>query len=130
MIKKSISYTDFRGNERTEDFYFHLSKTELVKYSYYDGGLEKRIRDIVEAENAYELMNIVEEIIKMSYGERSEDGRRFMKSEEISRAFMETEAYSELFMTLINDSEEMEKFINGLVTSVETNPYQLPKNIK
>lgn len=130
MLKKTVSYVDFRGNERTEDFYFHLSKAELIKYNYYDGGLEKRIRDIVESENAYELMNIVEEIIKISYGERSEDGRRFMKSEELSKAFMETEAYSEIFYELVSDDEKMSAFINGLVASVETNPYQLPKNLK
>lgn len=128
MLKKTITYMDFKGNDRTEDFYFHLSKPELIKLNYEDGGIERRIHDIVDSENAHALMLLVEEIILLAYGERSDDGRRFIKSPEISKAFSETEAYSELFYDLLSDNgDKLADFINKLTASAEPNPNQLPK---
>ena len=116
MIKKAIEYTDFDGNVRKEDFYFNLSKDELIQLGVkYPGGLEKKLNRLVESNDIQEIYDIFRTVILESYGEKSEDGRRFVKSEEMTTAFSQTNAFSELIMGLINDSEHGAKFIEGLL---------------
>lgn len=115
MIKETITYKDYNGNERTEDFYFNLTKAEAMKMELgTTGGLTETIRRIIAAQDGPTIIGIFEDLILKSYGIKSLDGRRFEKSEEISRDFSQTEAYSILFMKLATDAEAAAKFVNGL----------------
>lgn len=116
MIKKTIKYTDYNGIERTENFYFHLSKAEVMEMELSTaGGLAERIQKIVDAQDAVEIIKIFKELVLKAYGEKSDDGRRFIKSPEISKAFSENPAYSEIFMELATDADKAAEFVNGIV---------------
>lgn len=116
MIKKTIEYTDFNDNIRKEDFYFNLSKDELIQLGVkYPGGLERKINQLVKSEDTQEIYDIFRTVVLESYGEKSEDGRRFVKSEEMSTAFSQTNAFSELIMDLMEDAACGAKFIEGLL---------------
>ncbi len=116
MLKKTITYTDYNGSQRTEDFYFNLSKAESMEMELSTtGGLSETIRRIVAAQDQPAIIKIFKELILKAYGEKSPDGKRFIKSEEISKAFSETEAYSILFMELATDADAAAKFVNGIV---------------
>lgn len=116
MLKKTIKYVDYDGNEREEDFYFNLTQAECVKLQLgTDGGLEKALKKIVAEQDVPKIIPIFEKIILSAYGEKSPDGKRFMKSKEISDAFSQTEAYSDLFMELLKDPDAAAAFINGII---------------
>lgn len=116
MIKKTITYTDYDGNERTDSFWFNLSKAELAEMELSeDGGLDRLITKIIEEDNNKKLVEFFKKLVLMSYGEKSLDGKRFIKSEEMSTAFSQTEAYSELFMELATDSDKAAEFVNGII---------------
>lgn len=116
MIKQTITYTDYEGNERTEDFFFNLTKAELMEMQVStEGGLEKRINKIIASQNTKEIIELFKEIIIKSYGIKSDDGKRFIKSQEVKDEFMQTEAYSELFMKLATDEKAAAAFINGII---------------
>ena len=116
MFKKTIEYTDFNGEKRKEDFYFNLSKAELLEMQLSkDGGLKDFLEKIVKTKDVPKLVEMFKKIILMSYGEKSADGKHFMKSEEIRQSFACTEAYSELFMELATNSDAAAEFINALL---------------
>ena len=116
MLKKTIKYTDYNGEEQTEDFYFNLSKAELTEMELSTtGGYGEMLQGIVAAEEHTKLVPIIKDIIFKSYGEKSDDGKRFMKSPELSTAFSQTEAYSELFMEIATDADASAAFVNGII---------------
>ena len=116
MLKKTMTYTDYNGTERTEDFYFNLTKTEIMEMEMGTvGGLSEMITKIVNAQDAPAIIKIFKDLILKAYGEKSPDGKRFVKSEEISIGFSQTEAYSQLFMELATDAEAAAAFVNGIV---------------
>ena len=120
MLKKSITYTDYNGNERTEDFYFNLTKAELMEMEMSTtGGLAEAIKNIVAAQDAPSIIKIFKDLILKAYGEKSPDGKRFVKVNDagvpLSLAFSQTEAYSQLFMELATDADAASKFVNGIV---------------
>ncbi len=116
MIKKTITYSDFNGNERTEDFYFNLTKAEITKMELSTkGGLAELIQRIVAAQDTPAIIEVFEDLIKRSYGVKTPDGRGFVKRAEDLEAFMSTEAYSQLFMELATDADAAAKFVNGVV---------------
>lgn len=116
MFKETISYEDFDGNARTEDFYFNLTKAELMEMQLsMDGGLEKKIQKIVAAQDVKQIIGIFKELVLKAYGVKSDDGKRFMKSDEIRAEFEQTQAYSDLFMKLATDDKYAAKFINGVI---------------
>ena len=116
MLKKPITYTDYNGVERTEDFYFNLSKAELMEMELgVTGGMTEMLNKIIAAKDAPSLMKTFKEMIMKSYGIKSDDGKRLVKSEEISTAFTQTEAYSVLFMELITDDKAAADFVNGII---------------
>lgn len=117
MFKKTVTYTDFLGEERTEDCYFNLTRSELTELSQsVSGGLDVMLERMLSAKDNKGMMEWFKKIILMSYGIRSDDGRRFMKSEEISKEFSETGAYDEIFMWLITGGDQaVAEFINGVV---------------
>lgn len=122
MLKKTITYPDYNGGSRTEDFYFHLSKAESMEMEMSTtGGLSEMIRKIVAAQDTPAIIKIFKELILKAYGEKSPDGKRFIKSEEISKAFSETEAYSILFMELATDADAAAKFVNGILPNDTAN---------
>lgn len=133
MIKKTITYTDYDGNERTEDFHFNLTKAELVEMqASTDGGLENKINKIVNSKDTKEIMNLFKDIILKSYGVKSDDGRRLIKTPAVVEEFTQTEAYSELFIELASDADAASAFINGVIpTSLLEEAKKLEKsNIK
>lgn len=116
MIKKTITYSDYNGTERTEDFYFNLSKAEIMEMEMgTTGGLAEMITRIVAAKDQAAIIKIFKDLILKAYGEKSADGRRFVKSDEIATAFAQTEAYSILFMELATDTKAASDFVNGIV---------------
>lgn len=118
MYKKTIKFTDYNGAEREEDFYFNLSKAELMELELsVNGGLTEMVHKIVKAQDSASIVKVFKELILKSYGEKSLDGRRFVKSQEISDSFEQTEAYSMLFMELSTDEKAVLEFINGIVPS-------------
>ena len=120
MLKKTITYTDYNGSERTEDFYFNLTKAEIMEMELTTaGGLSEMIEKIVAAKDAPTIIKVFKDLVLKAYGEKSPDGRRFMKSPEIREAFSQTEAYSQLFMELATDDEAAAKFVNGIIPAVE-----------
>lgn len=115
MVKKTIKYTDFNGIERTEDFYFNLSKAELAELELSEtGGFSAMIERIVKAEDSKAIIAVFKNLILLAYGEKSADGKKFVKSRELSEGFSQTNAYSELFMELATNTNAAIEFINGL----------------
>lgn len=120
MLKKTITYTDFNDNERTEDFYFNLTKAEAMEMEMSTvGGLSEQIQKIIAAQDMPSIIKIFKELILKSYGEKSADGRRFVKKPELSEAFSETEAYSTLFMELATDADAAAAFVNGIIPQTD-----------
>lgn len=116
MLKKTITYLGYDGIERTEDFYFHFSKAELMEMEFgTTGGMTVMISRIVGSKDIATLIKIFKDLVLKAYGEKSEDGRRFVKSEELSTAFSQTEAYSKLFMELATDDKAAAEFVNGVM---------------
>ena len=116
MLKKIITYTDYNGVERTEPFYFNLSKAELMEMELgVTGGMTEMLNKIIAAKDAPSLMKTFKEIIMKAYGVKSDDGKRLIKSEELSIAFTQTEAYNVLFMELITDDKAAADFVNGII---------------
>lgn len=116
MLKKTIKYTDYDGRERTEDFYFNLNKAELTEMELsVKGGLTAMINKIISAEDSPTLIKIFKDLILKAYGEKSLDGKQFIKSQELRDSFQQCEAYSVLFMELATDANAASSFIQGLV---------------
>ena len=119
MLKKTMTFTDYNGVERTENFWFNLSKAEIMEMELgTEGGLAEMIQKIVAAKDAPAIVKIFKDLILKSYGEKSADGKKFMKSPELSEAFSQTEAYSDLFMELATDSDKASEFVNGIIPNV------------
>lgn len=130
MLKKTMTYTDYDGNQRTEDFYFNLSKAEVMEWELgTSGGMQKMIERIVSEKDNRRIVDLFKEIILKAYGEKSPDGKRFIKSKELTDAFVQTEAYSELFMELSTDAEAASNFINGIVPQLEEAPRDKPSTL-
>ena len=118
MLKKTIKYTDYAGTERTEDFYFNLSKSEITEMELsIEGGLMKKVERIVQSVNGAEIVALFKELILSSYGEKSPDGRYFEKSKEQSTRFSHSPAYDLLFMELATDADKAAAFVNGIIPS-------------
>jgi len=116
MLKKTVTYTDYNGVERTEDFYFNLTKAEIMEMELTtSGGLAEMITKIVEAKDGPAIIKVFKDLVLKAYGEKSPDGRRFIKSVEIADAFSQTEAYSQIFMELATDADAAAAFVNGII---------------
>lgn len=116
MLKKTITYTDYNDVERTEDFYFNLSKAEIAEMELStEGGFAEMIQRIVNAKDAAAIVDIFKKMILKAYGIKSDDGKRFMKSKEISEAFSQTEAYSQLFIELSTNADAGAAFVKGIM---------------
>lgn len=123
MLKKTITYTDYNGTERTEDFYFNLTKPEVLEMEVSaKGGMAEMLQNIVSAQDARTMLKIFKDIILTAYGEKAPDGRGFIKVKDghkLSEDFAQTEAYSTLFMELVEDADKAAEFINGILPMTE-----------
>lgn len=120
MLKKTITYVDYNSEERKEDFYFNLSKAEIMEMELSTtGGLAEMIQRIVAAKDAPAIIKIFKDLVLKAYGEKSPDGKRFMKVDDNGKplyiAFSQTEAYSQLFMELATDADAAAAFVNGII---------------
>lgn len=116
MLKKTITYIDYNGVERTEDFYFNLTTAEVMEMEMSaSGGYGEMLKKIVAAQDAPTIIKVFKELVLKAYGEKSDDGKRFIKNDEIREAFSQTEAYSILFMELATDADAAAKFVNGIM---------------
>ena len=116
MTFEKVKYTDYNGKEREDTFYFHLSEAELLEMEMSEkGGLANKIKEITDTEDGPAIIKMFKELVLKSYGVKSEDGKRFIKSDEIATAFTQTPAYSKIFMKLATDADAAAKFVNGIV---------------
>lgn len=122
MIKQTITYVDYDGNERKEDFWFNLTKAEVIKLDMsFPGGIRDALSMYMKLGQNDKIWGAFEKIIDMSYGVKSSDGRRFLKNPEILASFKETEAYSNLILSFFEENDKAYNFINGLVSGVNMN---------
>ena len=134
MLKKTITYTDFNGVERTEDFYFNLTKTELMNWHLTTaGGMYELLMQIINSKDQVEMIKYFQEVIKKAYGEKSADGKRLIKHDENGKPlvnnFMETNAYDQLYMELVMNDKAAAEFINGLMPQdLATKASEMQKN--
>ena len=121
MLKKSISYTDYNGVERTEDFYFNINKAELMELELgTEGGITQKINRLSQTLNGPEIMKLFKDIITLAVCDKSPDGRRLIKNKDVAEGFLQTEAYSILLMELISDPDKAADFIKAILPAVET----------
>lgn len=115
MLKERINYVDYNGMERSEDFYFNLTKVELMRMeANVQGGLSEKLKRVSAANDAAAVMEVMEDLIRKSYGKKTADGG-FVKRQEYVDEFVATEAYSELFMKLVTDADYAAKFVKGII---------------
>lgn len=120
MLKKTVTYTDYNGVERTEDFYFNLTRSELMEmHLTTEGGMDEKISSIIKAKSQPELEKLFKEILLKSYGKKSPDGRLFMKNDEIRAEFEASPVYDELYMKLFTDENAAADFVNGVIPQVQ-----------
>jgi hypothetical protein len=115
MFKKTVTYTDYNDVERTETFYFNLTKAEVLEMELSTtGGLSAMIQGVIDAKDTPQLIKIFKDLVLKAYGKKSEDGRRFIKTPELTAEFSQTEAYSDIFMELATDDKAASAFVEGI----------------
>ena len=116
MLKKTIKYTDYNGNEREEDFYFNLTKAELIELeASVNGGYTELIKQLINTTNTAEIAKVWKDVILNAYGVKSVDGKRFIKNQDVKDEFVQSEAYSELYMELLSDPKKASAFIEAIL---------------
>lgn len=119
MYKKVIKFEDFNGQSREETHYFNLSKAELMEMELStQAGVEEMIRVLIATKDNAKIVQIFKDLILKSYGIKSEDGTRFIKSQELRDAFEQSNAYSEFFMEILSSTDEQTRFINAVISGV------------
>lgn len=128
MLKKTVTYVDFDGNERTEDFFFNLTEQEIAEMELStEGGLGNFINKAVAAKSQVELIELFKKLILAAYGVKSADGRRFVKNDAVREGFMSTQAFSDIYMELVQDADKASAFFNGIVPKEKNKaPVALP----
>lgn len=128
MLKKTVTYIDFDGNERTEDFFFNLTEQEIAEMELStEGGLGNFINKAVAAKSQVELIELFKKLILAAYGVKSADGRRFVKNDAVREDFMSTQAFSDIYMELVQDADKASAFFNGIVPKEKNKaPVTLP----
>lgn len=116
MIKKTITFTDYNGVERTEDHWFNLTETELMRLQMSaKGGLDTILKGLIASQDGAAIIATIEDIVQKAYGVRGLDGRQFIKNENVLNEFTQTEAYSQLIMELVTNADEAAKFVKGIM---------------
>lgn len=118
MFTKTITYTDYNGVERTEKFFFNLTKSELIDMEISTpGGFTAYLQKIIDSKDYPTIAGLFKKLIFMSYGVKSDDGRQFIKSDEISKAFSQTPAFDQMYMEFATNADAGAEFVNGLIPS-------------
>ena len=121
MIKKTVKYTDYEDVERTEDFYFNLNKVEIAEMEVgEEGGMAKKLERMVQTLDRKEFVEMFKDLILRSYGEKSPDGKHFIKSKELSDRFSQTEAFVELYIEITSSEDAAAAFVNGIIPKLPT----------
>ena len=116
MIKKNITYIDFDGEERTDAFYFNLSKAELMDIELdYNGNMSAAMNIMLEKRDMKGVLGLLSKLVRKAYGEKSGDGKRFLKNKELEDGFATTDAFSNLLIELVNDEKKLEAFVTGVI---------------
>ena len=116
MIKRTVTYEDYNGEKRTETFYFHYTEAEILDMEMSEeGSFADRIQRIIDAKDKTALMKLIKKFVIDAYGVKSEDGKRFMKNDEVKAAFLECPAYSDIFMDMVTNDEIAAEFVNGVI---------------
>lgn len=116
MIKRTVTYEDYNGEKRTETFYFHYTEAEILDMEMSEeGSFAERIQRIIDAKDKTALMKLIKKFVIDAYGVKSEDGKRFMKNDEVKAAFLESPAYSDIFMDMVTNDEIAAEFVNGVI---------------
>ena len=120
MYTKKITYTDFDGQQRTEEFHFTLTQAECVELELLGKeGLDSYIRRIISSEDQVTILDIIKKVIMLAYGEKSPDGRKFYKNQQMRDEFAASEAYSALFMELLTNEDKAAEFMHGIAPKAE-----------
>ena len=118
MLKKTVTYSDYNGVERTETFYFHYTEAEILDMEMStEGGFAERIQKIIDAKDQVSLMKLIKKFVIDAYGIKSEDGKRFIKNDKVKTEFLESPAYSKIWMELVMDDEVAADFVNNVIPS-------------
>lgn len=116
MIKKTVTYHDYNGVQRTEDFYFDLSEDKIVEMAVSkDGGIEAFIKRILQTRDQQEIVRMFREYLRLTYGEKSDDGKYFVQNDEVFEKFKSTRAYEKIFMELAFNADAAAEFINKTI---------------
>lgn len=117
MISKTLTYLDFNGDKHTREFWFHLSVPEITKLQFKDKDqtMFDALVKMTEEENAREVLDLLETMVRAAVGQRSENGARLTKNDDIRAELFETEAYSVLFEQLLQDPDEVARFLQGVL---------------
>lgn len=125
MLKKTHTYIDFDGDERTEDFYFNLTEAELTELEYsMNGGLSQLLEKIIKENDQKQIIEYFKKIVIMAHGVKSFDGRQFVKNDKVREEFVSTVAYSDIFMELAHDANKAAEFVNGIMPKNKTKTQQ------
>lgn len=141
MYCKEIVYEDYNGVERKEKHYFHLTKAEFLKFLTTNGEytIDQQLEALANKRRGKDVIEIIEHLVDVSYGQKSLDGKRFEKSPEMLKEFKETDGYSEFFFNLVTDAEEAAKFVAGILPekmlkdvkkTIAENPDSVPNEVK
>lgn len=116
MYTRTITYEDWNGVKRTEDFRFNFTKAELMEMQYeQEGGMREYLQKIIDSKNQKEIMKLFKDLVLKAYGEKSDDGKHFLKSDEIREKFAATPVYSQIFMELSTNADIAAEFVNGVM---------------
>lgn len=119
MLTKTITYTDFNGNMRTEDFYFNISRTEVIQNRSAIESFAKTANELSQTEDVTAAVKLVHDIVMLAFGKKSEDGKRFVKSDELCEEFEQSAAYEELLFGLLGSEKEMTEFVQGVIPKID-----------
>lgn len=116
MLTKKITYTDYNGVERTEEFHFNLSKAEIMSMEMsVEGGMSSLLQNAIQSMDQTKLFNAFKDLVLKSYGIKSADGKRFIKNDEIREEFEQSEPFSIIFMELMTDEKAASDFVNAII---------------
>ena len=131
MYRDHRTYIDFNGVERTEDFYFNLSKAEIADMELSTtGGIKDMVNKILEAKDQAKLVSLFKDLIHMAYGVKSEDGRNFIKNDKVREDYFSTNAYSDLYMELATNDQFASQFFEAILPVTATDSEPNTDNVK
>lgn len=119
MFKTTINYVDFDGVSREEDLYFNLTKMEMMDLELsVEGGFSNKLQELLNNNNSFEMFEIIKTFINKSYGVKSDDGRKFIKNDEVLNDFLQSAVYDEFVTSLITNEDNMNSFIIGIMPPI------------